>query len=73
MSHYCSKYVVCPFYRRNEVNRICCEGVEDNNSLNLVFGAHKDMVEYERLFCDDMIFHKDCRIYQMLIQKWEEK
>ena len=70
---YDSKYVVCPFYHRNDTNRICCEGVEDNNTINLVFASNREMVEYEKCFCDDMDFHKECLLYQMLIKKYEEE
>lgn len=73
MSQFVSKYVVCPFYHRNDTNRICCEGVEDNNTLNIVFGAKQDMLDYERHFCDDMEMHKCCLLYQMLNKKWEDK
>ena len=70
---YDSKYVVCPFYRRNDTNRICCEGVEDNNTINLVFGSSREMIEYEKCFCDDMDFHQECLLYQMLKKKYEEE
>ena len=66
-----SKYVVCPFYHKSDTNRIFCEGVSDNNTLNLVFGSRKEMADYEKCFCDDMDFHRECLLYQMLNKKWE--
>lgn len=73
MSQYVSKYVVCPFYRRNDTNRICCEGVSNSNTLNLVFETKAKTLEYERHFCNDIIRHKDCLVCKMLTKKWEEK
>ena len=68
--HFESKYAVCPFYHRNANNRICCEGVEDNNTLNVVFGSTKDMIDYEKCYCDDIVYHKECLLYQMLMKKY---
>ena len=73
MSRYVSKYVVCPFYRRNDTNRICCEGVDKTNTLNLVFEGKEKVLEYQRHFCNDIVNHKDCLICRMLTDKWEEK
>ena len=73
MSQYVSKYVVCPFYRRNDTNRICCEGVSKENTLNIVFESKNDMLGYEKHYCDAMDRHKECLIYQMLSKKWEDK
>lgn len=72
MSCFISKYAVCPFYHRNDTNRICCEGVEDNNTINIVFGAKQDMLAYEKHFCDNIERHKKCLVYQMLNKKYEE-
>lgn len=71
MSCYISKYVVCPFYHRNDTNRICCEGVSKTNTVNLVFESPKKTLEYEKQFCDEMDRHKECLVYQMLMKKWE--
>ena len=71
MSRYISKYVVCPFYSRNDTNRICCEGVSKTNTINLVFEAKERTLDYQRHFCNDIVRHKDCLICQMLTKKWE--
>lgn len=72
MSQYVSKYVVCPFYRKHSDNRICCEGTDDSNTINLVFEDSKLMKEYNICFCNDMRFHKGCMVYQMLQAKYPE-
>lgn len=73
MSKYISKYVVCPFYRRNDTNRICCEGVSLGNTINVVFESKNDMLGYERFFCDNMDNHPKCLIYQMINSKYEKE
>lgn len=72
MSQYVSKYVVCPFYRKHSDNRICCEGTDDSNTINLVFEDSKQLKEYNICFCNDMRFHQGCMVYQMLKAKYPE-
>jgi hypothetical protein len=71
--HYQSKYIVCPFYRRTDTNRICCEGVDDENTINLVFGSQSRMLEYAKTYCESIENYQHCRICQMLNEKWEGK
>lgn len=71
--HYQSRYVVCPFYRRNEPNRICCEGVGKGNTINLVFESQPRMHNYIVKFCNDMGNYHNCLICQMLEGKEEYK
>ena len=72
MSRYISKYVVCPFYRRHDDNRICCEGTTDENTINLVFENTKKQKEYGERYCNDMDWCKSCMIYHMLDRKYPE-
>ena len=72
MSQYVSKYVVCPFYRKHSDNRICCEGTDDDNTINLVFGDSKRLKEYGLSFCNDSKCYKGCMVYQMLNQKYPD-
>lgn len=69
--HYESRYVVCPFYRRNESNRICCEGVGKDNTINLVFGSQPRMHDYIMHFCNSIENYNKCLICQMLESKEE--
>lgn len=73
MSQYVSKYVVCPFYRKHSDNRICCDGTDESNTINLVFEDSKQLKEYNISFCNDMRFHQGCMVYQMLAAKYPEK
>lgn len=72
MAYYESKYAVCPFYRRNETNRIVCEGVDETNTINLVFTSRSEWREYEKTYCNIMGNYKNCLICQMLTAKEEE-
>ena len=70
MADFESKYVVCPFYRRNDNNRICCEGLEDRNTINLVFEDSKKQVAYRNEYCCDIDNYKNCKICAMLKKKY---
>lgn len=72
MSRYTSEYVVCPFYNRNKPNRICCEGVDKSNTLNVVFESQTMMHEYVVNYCNSIDNYKSCLLCQMLTKKWEE-
>ncbi len=69
-SKFISKYAVCPFYHRHEPNRICCEGVSDENTLNLVFTDTKKLKAYTTVFCNDMRGYKNCAVRKMLMNKY---
>jgi hypothetical protein len=70
MSQFISKYVVCPFYRRHDNNRICCEGTSRDNTINLVFSDQKKLKQYTVAKCESMSGCKSCRIYEMLDRKY---
>lgn len=73
MADFSSKYVACPYFRRNEVknNRICCEGVSDGNTVNIVFGSPKQLVAYQQQYCNEVKQCHTCLIARMLDHKWE--
>lgn len=66
MSSYESKYVVCPYYHRHNTHRICCEGTDDDNSINLVFEDDKMQKAYTVMYCNSMEGHHRCRLFRML-------
>ena len=69
MGHWIDVDVVCPYFRRNSPNRIRCEGVEANNTINLVFEDTKKQDEYLEYFCCDMDNFKRCLICKALNTK----
>ena len=70
MSQYVSKYVVCPYYSRHDGNRICCEGTDASNTINVVFGDAKRQKEYGIRYCNSMTHHRECMICMALDRKY---
>lgn len=73
MSQYVSKYAVCPYYHRHDDNRICCEGTDSKNTINLVFGDQMKLKEYGIRYCNNIENHKNCLICKALNTKYEVK
>ena len=70
MSQYVSKYAVCPYYRRHETNRICCEGTSEKNTINIVFGSKQDLKDHEKAYCNAIYGYSKCRVCRMLDEKY---
>lgn len=70
MSQYVSKYAVCPYYRRHDDNRICCEGTDTKNTINVVFGDKNQQKLYGIRYCNDIVGHKRCLICNALNTKY---
>lgn len=66
-----SVYVKCPFYRREENQKIFCEGVQGGTSIHLAFAAPTDRKQYEKCYCKGR--YRTCRIAGMLEGKYAEK
>lgn len=67
-----SKTIACPFYKWHQTNRICCEGTEATNNVNLVFSDGKDCKAYRERYCMDIHSCEECILYQMLDLKYPE-
>lgn len=70
MSEYVSKYAVCPYYHRHDDNRICCEGTDSQNTINVVFGDSKRLKAYESKNCNSIEGCRKCIIHQALNIKY---
>lgn len=70
MSDFSAKYVKCPFYIRTNGNRICCEGVGKENTINLVFESFRKLEEYKNEKCCDIDRYHHCMICSMLDRKY---
>lgn len=69
----CTSYcVVCPFYHRHEGYRICCEGTDEKNTINVVFEDAKERKEYTKSFCNSIQGYKKCIIYNALSKKYSD-
>lgn len=62
-------YVKCPYYRKDDRQRIVCEGLGAGNSIQMVFDNQSYMKSYEKAYCKRC--WKDCCIAQMLNKKWD--
>lgn len=71
MSSFVSKYAVCPYYHRHNDNRICCEGTDTTNTINLVFESSVEQKRYCADFCYTMCC-KGCLVFQMLERKYDD-
>ena len=69
MAQWDSKYVKCPYFRRFDTNRICCEGVGSKNTINVVFESPKQLEEYKRVFCYEIKACHKCLVCKMLDDK----
>ena len=70
MSQYVSKYVACPYYHRHDDNRICCEGTNSKNTINLVFGDMYELKKHTIRYCNDVTGFKKCLICKALDIKY---
>ena len=73
MSQYVSKYAVCPFYHRHDDNRICCEGTDSKNTINIVFGDQNRQKEYAIRYCNNLKGYEACLICKALMAKYEKR
>lgn len=69
MADYGTENVKCPFYcsKQNDNYRIKCEGVVKGTTTQLTFVGSKN--KYLREYC--CVDYKQCRIYKMLITKYD--
>lgn len=58
-----SVYVRCPFYHREEKQKIFCEGVGEGTFLHLAFGSSTDKKQYEKCYCKGK--YRQCPIADM--------
>ena len=70
MADFDSKLAKCPFYIRNESNRICCEGLKERTTINFVFEDSKKLKIYMDTYCNSIYNYKNCMICYMLNRKY---
>lgn len=65
--------VQCPFYKFDvggQKRRIVCEGIVDKSTLELRFCRKRDYDTQLNVFCCE--HYKNCEVYRMLMEKYEE-
>ena len=64
--------VLCPFYKKDDGKRcITCEGIVENSSVVLTFRYDTLLKKQIAVFCSG--YYKNCEVYRMLIQKYEDE
>ena len=61
--------VKCPYYKKDGVQSVHCEGVEDACGLHLGFAAKGQMNAYKKTFCRED--WKRCMVAKMLNAKYD--
>lgn len=69
MAYYDSEIVVCPYYKRNDSNRICCEGLSEKTRLNFTFEDTKKRRQYMDNYCKNLRNYNNCVICYALDRK----
>ena len=64
-----SIYVKCPYYHREEKQKIFCEGVQKGTSIHLAFDSNAKLKGYKDCYCKKD--YNKCLLAQMLNRKWE--
>jgi hypothetical protein len=62
--------VKCPYYRKNDSNRICCEGLTDKTGINMTFEDSKKRRQYMDNYCKDINNYGRCIICYALNRKY---
>ena len=62
----------CPFFKTDveKRKRIICEGIVDGCTLSLTYDLKQDYLTQLSVFCCE--YYKNCEIYRMLMEKYEE-
>lgn len=67
-----SKYVQCPFYKRETNDKIMCEELDCVSiGTHIIFPTSENKREYERKYCCSLRDHKDCKIASALYEAYE--
>ena len=70
VANFDSELVKCPYYRRSETNRICCEGLKKKTTINFTFEDGKKRRAYMNIYCNDIHNYNNCLICNMLNRKY---
>ena len=68
-TNYESANVKCPFYKRNDTKKVCCEGLEEGSQIVVEYDSKNKFKEKIRKNCAEN--YKECEVYQMILQKYD--
>lgn len=67
-----SAEAVCPMYKCDEMKKICCDGFEDKIYLQIYFSGVGQKNKYMERYCESMDFYKNCPLYKLAAERFEE-
>lgn len=62
-------YAVCPYYKRDDKQMICCEGIESGTVIRLAFSSAVRRKDYKDQYCRRCWMQ--CRVAQMQNQRYD--
>jgi len=64
-----SGFVICPYYRKDTPETICCEGVTQESKLLLRFATKAHKLRHMALFCESQ--YRMCELYRAVDQQYD--
>ncbi|MBR6558461.1 MAG: hypothetical protein IKT70_05555 [Clostridia bacterium] len=72
MSEYSAAFAKCPFYGRDDKEKIYCnEGVWTDSFMHMVFLRPTRKRDYKKKYCDNI--YEQCPIYCALLIKYQDE
>ena len=68
MKRHISNEVLCPFYHSEDSYRICCEGLDDDSTIHVVFASSVKKTAYSVRYCCQN--YKACKMAHILYEKY---
>lgn len=66
-----AKDVLCPYYKKDDGVKICCEGIEgESSTVQIVFASANARRDYQKLKC--CRDYGTCLIAKMNDRKWKD-
>lgn len=62
---------LCPFYKSEDSQRICCEGLLPRSSIHVAFADSNDRREFGRTHCKSWDYEA-CPLCQMHMKRYQE-
>ena len=67
------KFVKCPYFKKQDQNRIVCEGINNESTTHVVFADSKAKTEYMHKRCNDIGGCRKCPLHDLLDRKYGDE
>lgn len=68
-----TKFVKCPYYKKHDLHQIVCEGINNESSTHIVFGAETDTKRHMQKYCNDIGGCRACPMHDLLDRKYGDE